>query len=135
MGFFKDVRKASKLGKEAMASMPPAGERMAAATAQMAELTARMDQQAEARRAVAADGLAGTATIISAAQTGALVNFDPSVQLELLVTVPGHPPYPASLEAVVPQLHLARVQPGATVAVSVGRADHRQLVLDWDREP
>ena len=47
--------------------------------------------------------------------------------------LPGQPPYPHSVETSVPQLHLARVQPGGTVAVSVARADRERLLIDWDR--
>lgn len=55
------------------------------------------------------------------------------MRLELLGTVPDHPHYPVALEAVVPQLHLARVQPGATVAVDVARTDRQQVLIDWNR--
>lgn len=133
MGFLKDVRKLSKMGAELRDSMPPPGEQMAAAQQRMAAVTAQMNQQAQATQAVTADGVAATATVLSAAQTGALVNFDPSVRLELLVTVPGQPPYPASIEAVVPQIHLARVQPGSTIPVLVARTDRDQVLVDWNR--
>jgi hypothetical protein len=133
VGFFKDARKLSKMGKEMAANAPSPADRMAAAQAQMAGMTAQMNQQAQAARAIAADGVAGTATVVSAAQTGAMVNFQPAMQLELLVTVPDHPPYPVTLETVVPQIHLARVQPGATVAVDVARSDRQQVLVDWNR--
>lgn len=133
MGFFKDVRKLSKMGDELRETMPSPAAQMAAAQEQMAALTAQMNQQAQTSQAVAADGVAATATVVSATQTGALVNFDPGVRLELLVTVPGRPPYPTSVETVVPQIHLARVQPGATVPVLVAGADRDQVLLDWNR--
>lgn len=133
MGFFKDVRKLSKAGKEMRESMPSPAAQMAAAQSQMAAMTAQMSQQAQAGQAIAADGVAGAATVISATQTGALVNFDPSVRLELLVTISGQPPYPVSVECVVPQIHLARVQPGSTVSVDVARTDRQQVLIDWNR--
>lgn len=133
MGLFKDMRKLSKMGREIQESMPPPAARMAAAQSQMAAITEQMTQQAQAGQAIAADGVAGTATVMTATQTGALVNFNPSVRLDLLVTVPDHPPYPVSIESVVPQLHLARVQPGATVPVMVARTDRHQVLVDWDR--
>lgn len=133
MGLFKDMRKLSKMGREIQESMPSPATQMAAAQSQMAAITAQMNQQAQAGQAIAADGEAGTATVMTATQTGALVNFNPSVRLDLLVTVPGHPPYPVSIESVVPQLHLARVQPGATVPVMVARSDRQQVLVDWDR--
>lgn len=133
VGFFKDARKLTKMGRELQKSMPSAGEQMAQAQQQMAALTAQMNQQAQAAQAVAADGVAGTATVISATQTAAMVNYNPTVQLELLVTVPEHPPYPVTVQAVVPQLHLARVQPGATIPVNVARSDRQQVLIDWNR--
>jgi hypothetical protein len=133
VGFFKDVRKLSKMGNDIQATMPSPGAQMAAAQSQMAAMTAQMSQQAQAGAAIAADGVAGTATVMSATQTGALVNFNPGVQLELLVTVPDHPPYPISLETVVPQIHLARVQPGASIPVNVARTDRQQVLIDWNR--
>jgi hypothetical protein len=133
VGFFKDLRKVSKMGREIQESMPSPATQMAAAQSQMAAITAQMNQQAQAGQAIAADGVAGTAAVMTATQTGALVNFNPSVRLDLLVTVPDHPPYPVSIESVVPQLHLARVQPGATVPVMVARTDRQQVLVDWDR--
>jgi hypothetical protein len=133
VGFLKDVRKLSKVGNEMLDSMPSPAVQMAAAQEQMAAITAQMDQQAQAGQAVAADGVAATATVLAAVQTGALVNFDPGVRLDLLVTVPGQPPYPVSLDTVVPQIHLARVQPGASVPVRVARTERDQVILDWNR--
>jgi hypothetical protein len=133
VGFFKDLNKLGKAGREARDSMPPPGAMMAAAQSQMAALTTQMDQQATASTAVAADGVDGTATVLAATQTGALVNFNPAVQVELLVTVPESPPYPVTLQTVVQQIHLARVQPGATLPVRVARTDRALVEIDWAR--
>jgi hypothetical protein len=133
MGFFKDINKLGKMGREVRDSMPPAREMMATANAQMASVTAQLNQQTAAAAAVAADGVDGTAAVMSATQTGALVNYNPAVRLELLVTVPESPPYPVSLETVVAQINLARVQPGATVPVRVARSDRNLVQIDWAR--
>lgn len=133
MGFFKDVSKLGKVGRELRDSMPPPAQQMAAAQAQMADLTAQMNAQTAASVAVGADGVAGTATVMAAMQTGALVNFNPAVQLELLVTVPESPPYPVSVQTVVAQIDLARVQPGAAIPVRVARADRNLVAIDWAR--
>jgi hypothetical protein len=133
VGFFKDVRKLSKMGREAGASMPDPAQMMASMQAQMAGVTQQMTAATEVAAAVAADGIDGTATVMSATQTGALVNYNPAVQLELLVTVPGGPPYPVSLQTVVQQIQLARVQPGATIPVRVARSDRSLVTIDWAR--
>jgi hypothetical protein len=52
---------------------------------------------------------------------------------ELQAAAYGQPPYPPSIEAVGPQIHLARVQPGATVPVLVARTDGEQVLIDWNR--
>jgi len=133
VGFFKDLNKLGKVGRELRDSMPPPSEMMASAQAQMANLTAQMSQNTETATAVAADGVDGTATVMAATQTGALVNYNPAVQLDLLVTVPESPPYPVSLQTVVPQINLARVQAGATVPVRVARSDRNLVQIDWAR--
>jgi hypothetical protein len=132
VGFLKDLKKLNDLGRQAEASFDPAAM-TASAQGSLADLTAHMRQQVAAGQAVQATGVAGSATVVAATQTGALVNFNPVVRLELLVTVPGRPPYPAAVETVVPQIHLVRVQRGATVPVSVAAADPAQVLVDWSR--
>jgi hypothetical protein len=133
VGFFKDVHKLQKMGEEMRANSPSPAEQMAGAQAQMAQATAMMTQQAQAAQAVAADGVPGVASVVSAVQSGPIVNFDPTIQLELLVTAGSFPAYPTVVQAVVPQLHLARAQPGAVVPVMVARSDPAQVVVDWNR--
>ncbi len=82
-----------------------------------------------------ATGLAASARVVAARQTGTWVNNNPEVALDLEVSVPGRAPYAATLKAVVPQLNLVAVQPGATLAVRVAPDDAGRLALDepWAR--
>lgn len=133
MGFFKDVQKLNRMGREMRDSMPSPAEQMAAAQAQMAQAAASMSQQAQAAQGVAADGVPGVATVISAVQAGPIVNHNPTVQIELLVTAGAIPAYPVTVQAVVPQIQLARVQPGGVLPVDVVRHDPAQVVVSWNR--
>lgn len=133
MGFFKDVHGLNRMGREMQANMPSPAEQMAAAQARMAQVTASMNEQSEAARAVAADGVAGVAAVVSAVQAGPVVNFDPTVQLQLLVTAGPFPPHLATVSTVVPQIHLARTQPGTVLPVDVSRSDPRHVLVTWNR--
>lgn len=125
MGFLKDINQMKKMGNQMRDAMPPPGERLAQATATMQAQTAAMT--------ALANGEPGTATIVSAAQTGAQINFNPVVHFELLVTRAGAPPYPATAEVIVPQIYLARAQPGAVVAVKIDPADASKVAVDWNQ--
>ena len=126
MGFLSDLATLSRAGDQAYGSLDVKG-RMAAAQAQMDafnQAAAPVDPQREARRVPA------TATITSCAPTGVVVNFNPVVALELVVFV-GGVPLPVSTTSVVAQVHLHRVQPGASLTVSVDPADPSSLRIDW----
>ena len=45
----------------------------------------------------------------------------------------GTPPYGAVFDEVVAQMHLARVQPGATIAVFVDPQNPVDMAIDWIR--
>jgi hypothetical protein len=76
-------------------------------------------------------GDAGRARVVEVVQTGKLVNGQPALRITLLVDLPGHSTYAATIRAVVPSLMLGRVQPGAIVAVRVDPRDPQRVVLDW----
>jgi hypothetical protein len=84
-----------------------------------------------ARKQLLTTGLVGRAEIVSATQTSMYVNDQPVVQMQLNVTVPGHPPYPVSHREVVPLLALAMVQPGRSLPVAVDPANANKLAIDW----
>jgi hypothetical protein len=96
---------------------------MAAANADLTVMTARLDSTAMAT------GTPGTATVTAATQTGQYCNLQPMVRLDLLVLAGGMP-LPVTIVELVPQLHLHRVAPGATLAVRVGQAPG-DVVVDW----
>ena len=90
------------------------------------------------RRAAAVDrilstGLAGTAQVTGVSQTGMYLNEQPQLELNLLVSVPGRPPYAASHKSFVPLMLMSRVTSGVPLAVMVDPVDPQKLVVDWQR--
>jgi hypothetical protein len=79
--------------------------------------------------ALLANGVAGQARIDQVTDTGATVNDNPQVHLNLTVTVPGHDPYPATLTQVISRLAIGEFQPGATVDVRVSPDDPQTLMI------
>jgi hypothetical protein len=63
------------------------------------------------------------------ADTGVTVNDNPQVRFSLTVTVPGRPPYPATLTQVVSRLVMGSFQPGSTVPVRVSPEDPQTLMI------
>ena len=77
--------------KEIRDNAPPMKDRMADASARMAQanqMMAGMAQSATQATTAIATGADATATITAARQTGAMMNFNPVVELDLLVIVP-----------------------------------------------
>ncbi len=88
------------------------------------------------QRAAATDqllqaGIPGTASITGLTQTGMYFNENPQVRMQLLVDVPGHPPYGASHTEIVPLILLGRLTSGAPLAIRVDRTDPSRLAIDW----
>ena len=80
---------------------------------------------------ISASGVAGTGTILGLRQTGLMVNEQPQVELELLVTIPGRSPYPAKVKEIVPLIMLSRLQ--GTLPVRVDPAEPEAIVIQWDQ--
>lgn len=81
------------------------------------------------------EGLAASGRVLAARQTGTWVNNNPKVELELLVSGGPAAEYEARLRAVIPQVNLPAVQPGAVLKIKVARDDPQRVVLDeaWAR--
>lgn len=132
MGFFKSLGELNRQAKAIEASQPPVKERMAASTARMQQMTAAMTAGTVANVAsMAATAVAGTAQILAVRDTGMLVNGDPNLGLDLLVTLPGQPPYPVSEQLVVSKVMLAWAQAGQVVNVRVNPATPQSVFIDW----
>lgn len=79
-------------------------------------------------------GTPGTARVLSTRDTGVIVNnVNLVVELGLLVTVPGRPPYEARVRHVLRgRTQWGAIQPGMTVAVKVDPSDPAKVAVDPD---
>jgi hypothetical protein len=134
MGFFKDLKQLNDQGKAIRDAQPPMKDRMADASARMAEanqMMANMAQGSAQATQALATGVATTATITGARQTGAMLNFNPVVELDLLVMMPSGVPMPVIRQETVMQVYLGRCQPGLRLNVRVDPANPNGLWIDW----
>ena len=123
MVFFKSLNTLNKQAKEIDRAAGPMDQRLGNAMAQMQQAQQFMAQQTAASAAVAdPNTVVGEAQIIAVRDTGARVNMNPSLQFDLLVTLPGQPPYPVSTGAVVSMGDLGRLTTGAVVSCRVNPA-------------
>ncbi|MCU1459494.1 MAG: hypothetical protein JWL73_3586 [Actinomycetia bacterium] len=80
-----------------------------------------------------ATGVDAVATILAVRDTGTLVNFDPVLDIDLLVRVGDQPPFPATSRECVGKVVVGRLAPGAAFACKVDPASNTNLFVDWDR--
>jgi hypothetical protein len=119
MGFFKDVRNLSKVSKEATKGFDPA--------AQMRSATASM-QQMTAQQRLRSAGLAAPAKVVALRDTGTMVNYQPVVEVDVLVTPDGSVPWPATA-VNMGHAQLAGLAPGVSVVIRYDPADPSTVVL------
>lgn len=129
MGFFKSMNELSKQGKEMQKNMD-VGQMMGDAQQKMAEANQMMAAQTAAAN-LAMTGKDATATINNAAQTGAMVNMQPTLQFDLTVFPDGGVPYPAQVTQVVEQVYLSKAAAGQTVKLKVDQNDPNTIWIDW----
>lgn len=129
MGFFKSMNELSRQGKEMQKNMDVGGM-MSDSMDKMKEANALMAAQTQAAN-LAISGIDGTASIVSAAQTGAMVNFQPTMALELTVFPAAGVPYPVAITQVVEQPYLAMTSPGKQVKVKIDTTDPNVVWIDW----
>ncbi|MCU1509626.1 MAG: hypothetical protein JWQ12_1891 [Glaciihabitans sp.] len=132
MGFIGNLVKLTAMGEEmrdktdVKARMSEMQTKMDALNASMAaSVPQAVDPASEARRVLA------TATVSAARPTGLMVNFQPSVEIDLLVMLPSGAPMPVSTTVVVSQLNLTKVQPGTRLAVSIDPSEPASVRIDW----
>ena len=129
MGMFRSVRQLQKQAKEIDKTWDP-GAQMADGMERMRQAQEFMAQQTVAAN-IAATGVDATAMIAGVAQTGAMVNFQPTLQIDLTVMREGAPPYPASVTQVVEQVFLGKAVAGASVPVKVDPGDPNTIWINW----
>lgn len=129
MGMFRSMRQLQKQANEINKNWDP-GQQMQDGMARMQEAQQFMAQQTQAAN-IAATGTDATAMITGVAQTGAMVNFQPTLQIEMTVMADGKPPYPATVTQVVEQVFLTKAVAGASVPVKVDPQDPSSIWINW----
>src|SRR3954454_4078227 len=133
MGFFKDIR---NLQKQAEAMTPPEHRGVAGGVRAMRDGVAQPNQmlgdmQAEGQKAqhLMANGQVAAATITAVRDTGMTINDNPTVELDLSVTVAGAAPYAVTHRQTISRIAIPSFQPGATIPVRVDPADAQSLMI------
>jgi len=132
MGFFKDINKMRKTGKEMQKEQYGTSNPFKMMSQGVSQANEMMDQyQAEAAKAqkLMSVGIQGQATVKEMRDTGKLVNNMPEIEFDLDVQVEGRDPYTATLRQVVQHANLGQMQPGATVPVRVDPDDQNSLMI------
>jgi hypothetical protein len=81
-------------------------------------------------------GLGATVTVEGVWQIGSYMNMSPVLRIQCRVQCDGpglSEPYGAVFDEVVAQMHVARVQPGAKIAVFVDPQNPVDMAIDWIR--
>ena len=79
-------------------------------------------------------GLRATVIVDGIWQVGSYMNMSPVVRIQARVQrEDGAAPYGAVFDEVVAQMHTARIQPGATLAVFVDPSNPVDMTIDWIR--
>ncbi len=86
--------------------------------------------QAVERQRIWTQGTPARARIVALRSTGARINQDPQVVLDLEVTAPGQEPYRVQLTTLVSNLAIPRVQPDCQVDVRVDPKALTRVVID-----
>lgn len=129
MGFFKSLGDLNKQAKEINRTWDP-GQQMKDGMAQMQEMNAMLAAQTQAAN-LALTGSPATATINAVQQTGAMVNYQPQLVLNLTVFPASGVPYPATVNQVVEQPYLGKAVAGGNVQVKVDGTDPQVVWIDW----
>jgi hypothetical protein len=112
------------------------GPSMRNATAAMNNATTMMNTLAgtdERVNRLKATGVDAVATVIAVRDTGTLVDFDPVLDIDVLVRIGDQPPYPVTLRECITKLVVGRLAPGASFGCKVDPAAKSNLFVDWDR--
>jgi hypothetical protein len=78
-------------------------------------------------------GIEAEAKIVGLTQTGMWMNNNPYVKLDLIITVPGHPPYEVKHGEIVPQVLIGSLTDGSPLHVKVDPNRPSHFVIEWER--
>jgi hypothetical protein len=130
MGMFKDLKKITQQAKEMDKTFDP-GAQARAATEQMKQLNQQMASASAALTAPPEDAIDATAQVLSVGAASGMMNMNPILPIELLVTMPGGAPMPVSTSVIVPTGQIPQLSAGAQIKVKVSKANPSSLAIDW----
>jgi hypothetical protein len=103
-------------------------EEMAAGTARAKDFVEGMVAKNETSSILSSRGVDATATIHRVTDTGAVRNFNPVIELELLVSPSdGRRPYPVTTREAITRMSRARLAPGVTLQCRVDPLDEATI--------
>jgi hypothetical protein len=133
MGFLKDIR---NLQKQAEAMTPPEHRGITGGFRAMRDGVAQANQvlgdlHADGNKAqhLMVNGRVASATIAAVRDTGMTINDNPTVELDLNVSLDGGAPYLVTHRQTISRIAIPSFQPGATVPVRVDPADQTSLMI------
>jgi hypothetical protein len=101
------------------------------ASAQMAAATEMLKQQTLSDQ-LQQSGLPAQAQIMALRDTGQMINYNPVVEFDLLVTLNDRAPYPVrNLRQTVSKLAVGRLIIGNSYPARVDPTDHNRLFVSW----
>ena len=122
-GFMKDVKMPG-------GSIAGGFHQAAEGAAQANQFLKGMASKGETASALSTNGVDATATINKVTDTGATMNFNPVVELELMVfPKDGRPPYPVTTRETVPRMSMALVTVGKQVPCRVDATDQSKILV------
>jgi hypothetical protein len=122
-GFMKDVKMPG-------GSIAGGFSQMAAGATQANQFLKNMATKGETASALSTNGVDASATINKVTDTGATMNFNPVVELELMVfPKDGRPPYPITTRETVPRMSMALVTPGKQVPCRIDPTDQSKILV------
>ncbi len=130
MGFLKDYSSIKKETRKIRDNSPGAGVRMREASEKMAAASAAMAQTA-ALTIPDAGSVPAQIQVVSVTPTAGSVNGQPLVDVTVTVLAPGLPPVPASAKVMVPATSLHRLHAGATLPARIDPNDPAAFAIDW----
>ncbi|WP_445150465.1 hypothetical protein [Baekduia sp. Peel2402] len=129
----KDIK---NLQKQAEAMTPPEHRGVMGGFRQMRDGVAQANEmlgsmQAEGQKAqhLMANGQVASATITAVRDTGMTINDNPTVELDLAVSLNGTEPYAVTHRQTISRIAIPSFQPGATVPVRVDPSDRTSLMI------
>jgi hypothetical protein len=128
MGRFKAMRDLQKQTREVSKVWRPGEQtrgglaRIAAAEEQLAQMTKQVKLRAT--------GSTCGAAVLAARDTGATVNMERVIEVELTILPNALPPYPATIRQAVSQFYIHRIHAGSTLSVKVDANDPSSVYID-----